>query len=1337
MKHYRVLLLSVLSLLLFSSLFSQTNTPIKSNHQQQFSQEQAKFLEWALTGKGNKPVSKEKAPLQFSAGVFDPDSTGSAYTEDVYFKNWFSPNAQLTPEIQLNALTEAKKAPDEFMVEPNKNVLATRWTQAGPYGMRVLGSSPTVYFSGRITSIDYHPTTGLHVTCGSGGLFGRPVGFNIYPLTDALPSLIAGAVKVHPSNPDMIFFGSGEYGRRPGTGLYKSTDGGDSWYQLPLSPTPTGIQKILVAPWDSSVIFTASDVGLFRSTDFGESWTRVGPWDCSDVAACSIGSVMLAGRARVGVYRSSDYGVTWNKLSADLPALDVGRISITIAPSIINKAYVQISSNAGNNLLGVYRSDNIYFSSSPSWTTITPNINYMSRQGVIHNALAVHPGNANIVWAGGIKLIRSTNGGSSWNEVGTNVGQVHSDIKTIYYRPTDSLVYVGCDGGLFFTDDEGVTWNSVLNQLLPITQFYNIHVSNVDDRIKYGGSQDNGISGTSAGSPNTWTYQVGGDGVDAAVDSSNTQTIYSTDGVYTAPLTWLRRKTTNSGNDWNQVNNGIGETTPWAAIYINQDVSRSQYLYTNAGNYFYYTTNGGGVWTRMNAGALPGNTKHVSSNSTGTFVYGCTDNTAASLIGFQWVGGQTPWTQLQLSTTLPKREVKRVVPSMTNSSRAYALLTGVGDNLKIYKSTNNGTNWTNITGDLPDVAVNDVIENPNNANVLYLGTPTGMFKSINGGTNWYQWNSGMPSAMWVLDLEYAFSASGDYIVAGTFGRSTFERKATGFNSIISLSDAIINFGNTVVGQTKTDSFFVRNLGDTILTITGVRSTTVDVSISPSADIRIAPGDSAWFYLTFTPIEGRGNEGRFDGQIDFLHDGDGSPTSMSVTAFIGDDYKFRTFVPESLMVKNEIRRKTATTSWRFDFVNTAQNQDPAIKLYVEFRQPVLSFDSISPFREYKKVDRSGKKWEFSSGYVGYGKNIGICGQSKMKNQEIKTWWWVIYNETSDTMRDAHGKMLPTRISTGLEMPNTANLRKELFKQAPFNRLAPMIIGNKEVNAKTLKVAYVSFATESDMIGSLTPGRSLKAHNDFPRAFDYYNNGKEMIGAIKKLTPDNQQNSLFAQLIALRVNIYGSATGKMPVGFGELLYNDVNSRYNGMMIKEIDSIANYYMTYADSSTIGTASELDSVITLINEAFVGPIDTISFHSGKLILTGVKSVAEVPFLTRDASITPFTINTDLTSNGQPEVFALDQNYPNPFNPTTSINFTLPEYSTVSMSVFNVLGQVVSTPIVQQSYDAGTHSITFDASNLPSGIYFYRLTGNTIGNDDEGVTSSTFSNTKKMMLIR
>jgi hypothetical protein len=186
----------------------------------------------------------------------------------------------------------------------------------------------------------------------------------------------------------------------------------------------------------------------------------------------------------------------------------------------------------------------------------------------------------------------------------------------------------------------------------------------------------------------------------------------------------------------------------------------------------------------------------------------------------------------------------------------------------------------------------------------------------------------------------------------------------------------------------------------------------------------------------------------------------------------------------------------------------------------------------------------------------------------------------------------------------------------------------------------------------------------------------------------------------------------------------------------MVREIDSLANIYMTYGDSSVIGSAVEIDSVIHKINLAFEGTIDTISFASG-LVFTGVRPVAEVSFLIRNPAIVPLRIQSDRTVQEEIADFNLSQNYPNPFNPLTTIGFELPMTSFVTLKVYNLLGQEVATLIQNELMDDGGQEVEFDASYLASGVYLYRIVAESVADEEEGIISSTYTAVKKMIILK
>ena len=165
-----------------------------------------------------------------------------------------------------------------------------------------------------------------------------------------------------------------------------------------------------------------------------------------------------------------------------------------------------------------------------------------------------------------------------------------------------------------------------------------------------------------------------------------------------------------------------------------------------------------------------------------------------------------------------------------------------------------------------------------------------------------------------------------------------------------------------------------------------------------------------------------------------------------------------------------------------------------------------------------------------------------------------------------------------------------------------------------------------------------------------------------------------------------------------------------------------------------------QLDSVIAMIDSAFEGPVDTVHFFDS-LVLKGTRALIDVAFLQANPNAVPARI-TPLAAVPPDEVpakYSLYQNYPNPFNPTTTIQFDLPEASMVTLKVYNILGQEVATLVDGQAMDEGQQQVDFNASNYASGVYFYRLTTQSVTTDDDGAVSATqkFVSVKKMLLVK
>ncbi|MFN0158583.1 MAG: InlB B-repeat-containing protein, partial [Bacteroidota bacterium] len=269
-------------------------------------------------------------------------------------------------------------------------------------------------------------------------------------------------------------------------------------------------------------------------------------------------------------------------------------------------------------------------------------------------------------------------------------------------------------------------------------------------------------------------------------------------------------------------------------------------------------------------------------------------------------------------------------------------------------------------------------------------------------------------------------------------------------------------------------------------------------------------------------------------------------------------------------------------------------------------------------------------------------------------------------------------------------------------------------------------------------------------------------KRLYKQFKRLYPRKHNNKLFAELIALKMNIATSQLGKTPAGFGDLIFDVDGNIFDEMSILQISEKADTLMTYWQGHVQEEYDSLYSAVAAINRAFVGPFDTLSFETqdsffvnGKLVLKGQVAIGDVPFMKLPIPFVPtriFAQNADVESEDEPDenddfddsdldhdeedeiplAARLFQNFPNPFNPSTRIGFRLGEASLVTVKVYNILGQEIGVLIDNEEFDEGFNSVEFVANGNSTGTYFYRIEAQ--GLEEEGLRTVE---TKKMLLLR
>jgi photosystem II stability/assembly factor-like uncharacterized protein len=422
----------------------------------------------------------------------------------------------------------------------------------------------------------------VYLGAAQGGVWrSRDNGATWTPLTDDQPSLAMGAIAIDPTNPNIIYAGTGEAhfsgDSYYGAGLLKSSDGGATWMQItgpistsvPMSPAflNASFHALVIDPAAPSTLYAATETGLvssasgattfpplgdrgvWKSTDGGMTWRNLNPANSATLNRAGTDVLIdprdsqrvFAAMSGLGIYRSTTGGEpgTWEKLTAGLPGSDLDRIKLAVgpplAPSVTSTLYAAIGRYSTTRLLGVFKSTD----GGTTWiqlTTPSP-----STGGTFYAlALAVDPVDANIVYYGtlvntintGGTLWRSRNGGQTWTDISLGNGAsggLHADTHWIAVSPTNrNVLFTANDGGVWRTDAataDVVAWTS-LNHSLNITQFYTIALHPTDSNILLGGTQDNGTDRYN-GDLN-WFHSRGGDGGAVLIDQSNPQVMYHT-----------------------------------------------------------------------------------------------------------------------------------------------------------------------------------------------------------------------------------------------------------------------------------------------------------------------------------------------------------------------------------------------------------------------------------------------------------------------------------------------------------------------------------------------------------------------------------------------------------------------------------------------------------------------------------------------------------------------------------------------------------------------------------------------------------------------------------------
>jgi hypothetical protein len=445
------------------------------------------------------------------------------------------------------------------------------------------------------------------------------------------------------------------------------------------------------------------------------------------------------------------------------------------------------------------------------------------------------------------------------------------------------------------------------------------------------------------------------------------------------------------------------------------------------------------------------------------------------------------------------------------------------------------------------------------------------------------------------------------------------------------------------------------------------------------------------------------------------------------------YSFRSFTPEELGQKVATKKKAHAVRFCAQFVNTVGGNVDGLDITfysTGLTSNVTTMESYGPFTSASSYN--GKLWHFGGAWIANGETVTVCAvANKNKTVAVASWNWTV----NGLPLDKQAAFKPASQYRLLPMPNFANVRNEMYAVGSFAPTNGMIIGVPSPESPKSR-GWVRLRTARALQRSMVDRGVL--HSAVNHGFDRFASGKPMVKEQKELIPRKHNNKLFAEAVALRAGIYASAVGMSPPGFGELIYDESPANaLCGLTLAEISHRVDSALSLWDTpSFLGWDYPLfTGVVEKINRAFEGAVDTLGWSDG-LILKGVRQLVEVPFLHPNPTAVPFRIDRAAVAGLQPKAFELYQNYPNPFNPTTTIEFDLTEAGFVTLRLYNVLGQEVATLLDREEFEPGRNDVELNASDLSSGVYFYRVTVESIREEGD-VGEVRHVDTRKMMLVK
>lgn len=723
------------------------------------------------------------------------------YLEETEEERYENPRARLSWEYERIADPKTGKVPPDGKFKASmytyqlqkqlystmKNTSWAPWVERGPNADLIGPSNGNIRenfstgpgTSGRMRTIlvDANDATGNTVwTAGVAGGIWKSTNFNSGTptwtnISDAFTNLAVTSVAQDPSTPNTMYFCTGEMffnlDAVQGAGVWKSTDGGNTWTQLPSTTTFTYCSKIVVD--NAGNVYVGTSGGLRRSTDGGTTWTDITPTGvstrCTDLELSSTGRL----HAAFGLFATCAYRYTstpstvtsgaWTSAATNAPN-STERIEIGCKGSVL---YALCGDGAGD-LASLKRSTD----GGANWTNVTIPAGLTSGQAWYCLAVDINPADPNNdVFVGSLDGFISTNGGASWTKVSdwvtaTAGDYVHADHQYTLWRDANNI-YVATDGGIFHSSNAGTSFTAK-NDGLRIKQFYSCAIHPSSTNYFLAGSQDNGSHQFTNPGLSSTTEVMGGDGAFVHIDQDQ-PTFQWVSYVYNN-----YRTSTNGGATWTSQN--ISNTGRFINPTDYDDANNIMYCADNTGSYRRWTNPQSGGAATSNVIAISNmsgavTAVKVASPFTNNRVYFGTSNAQVIYVNnAHSIASGSAGTVI--SSGFPAGADVSCVEFGTTENVIVVTFSNYGIN-NVWVTTNGGATWTAVDGDLPNMPVRWAMFYPGDDTRLILATEAGVYATplINGtSTNWYPSVSFPVCATYMLQYRSADMT----IAAATHGR---------------------------------------------------------------------------------------------------------------------------------------------------------------------------------------------------------------------------------------------------------------------------------------------------------------------------------------------------------------------------------------------------------------------------------------------------------------------------------------------------------------------------------------------------------------------------------------